>query len=274
MSLSETIPTIIQQILEAQKARESELKPPVENITDFVRKNIELQTIIYKPTGASLDELIKNAGKTPSKLDDMIARLLEAAKVKTESYNPTKPPTPEEVYSEKAKWAEYVSGKVNEALTSGNWLSMIPFLNLGQWATSYLSNPGTRANIEVATGFHLAPWNFGQQPLLQRRYYKLYLPLVPEPYRLADMRAKQVITDNVYKDYMKQNGLAENWADSWADAQRAYPVFQQLIELLRRGIITTDTFLFWMGRNGYYKAEAETLMKLKDVIPPISDLIR
>jgi hypothetical protein len=96
----------------------------------------------------------------------------------------------------------------------------------------------------------------------------------PEPYRLAEMISKGLITWEQYYDGAKKFGLEESWATAWYEAQKKYPDFSTALALLRRGDISTDNFMYYMYGQQVDPADAEVMLKLKDVIPPIQDLIR
>ena len=96
----------------------------------------------------------------------------------------------------------------------------------------------------------------------------------PEPYRLAEMISKGLITWEQYYDGAKKFGLEEHWATAWYEAQKKYPDFGTALALLRRGDISTENFFYYMYGQQVDPADAEVMLKLKDVIPPIQDLIR
>jgi len=97
---------------------------------------------------------------------------------------------------------------------------------------------------------------------------------VPEPYRLADMMAKNRITKDVYNTYMGWHGLNEVWADRWAETQITMPTLEQLITMVNRGLADEKVYMETMLHSGYELHTAAKLLGLKDVIPPIGDLIR
>ena len=96
----------------------------------------------------------------------------------------------------------------------------------------------------------------------------------PEPYRLAEMHTKALVTSDEYLATTRIFGLPDNWAMNWSDGQIRYPDFSTALALLRRGVIDNNTFYFWMQRSQIQPEETEALLNLKDVIPPIDDLIR
>jgi hypothetical protein len=96
----------------------------------------------------------------------------------------------------------------------------------------------------------------------------------PEPYRLAEMFSKARIDSSKYIHGMSTYGIDTTWADAWAGVATTMPVYEQLIALWRRGIIGEADYKAYMIWNGYNATIAEQLAPLKDVIPPIQDLIR
>jgi flagellar hook-basal body complex protein FliE len=96
----------------------------------------------------------------------------------------------------------------------------------------------------------------------------------PEPYRLAEMYSKALVTNEAYLQMSAYFGLPNDLAIDWAEAQVAYPDFNTALALLRRGEIDNNLFYFWMQRNQITPDTAEVMLKLKDVIPPIQDLVR
>lgn len=96
----------------------------------------------------------------------------------------------------------------------------------------------------------------------------------PEPYRLAEMHTKALATNEEYLSVTRKFGLEDTWAMRWSDGQIRYPDFNTALALLRRGNIDVATFYFWMQRSQVMPEETEVMLNLKDVIPPIQDLIR
>ena len=96
----------------------------------------------------------------------------------------------------------------------------------------------------------------------------------PEPYRLAEILTKGYCTSDEFFGVTRKFGLEDKWAWYWSEAQVKYPDFTTAIALLRRGDIDENTFYFWMQRQQIFPTETEAMLKLKDVIPPIQDLIR
>jgi len=96
----------------------------------------------------------------------------------------------------------------------------------------------------------------------------------PEPYRLAEIHTKGLTSNDEYYGVTRIFGLEDKWATYWAEGQLRYPDFTTALALLRRGEIDESTFYFWMQRSQISPSETEVMLKLKDVIPPIQDLIR
>jgi len=96
----------------------------------------------------------------------------------------------------------------------------------------------------------------------------------PEPYRLAEMHSKGITGGDEYFGITRKFGLEDKWAIKWYEGQIRYPDFNTALALLRRGAINIETFRFYMLRGQVQREEAEVMLSLKDVIPPIQDLIR
>lgn len=96
----------------------------------------------------------------------------------------------------------------------------------------------------------------------------------PEPYRLAEMHTKGLATNDEYLTVTRKFGLEDTWAMRWSDGQLRYPDFNTAMALLRRGNITEENFYFYMLRSQVSPEETQVMLNLKDVIPPIQDLIR
>jgi len=96
----------------------------------------------------------------------------------------------------------------------------------------------------------------------------------PEPYRLAEIHTKGLTSNDEYIRAQSYFGLESDWAWRWAEAQVKYPDFVTALALLRRGDINEETFTLWMRRNQIYPEQASVMLKLKEAIPPIQDLIR
>lgn len=96
----------------------------------------------------------------------------------------------------------------------------------------------------------------------------------PEPYRTAEMHSKGIVTTEHFLATTRTYGLDDSWANAWSEAQRSFPDFATALALLRRGDIDESNYLFWMLRNQFDPSESEVMLKLKEAIPPIQDLIR
>ena len=96
----------------------------------------------------------------------------------------------------------------------------------------------------------------------------------PEPYRLAEMHSKALISNEDYLTVSRIFGLPDNWSMMWSEDQMRYPDFTTALALLRRAGISEETFFYWMQRGQISPEDATAMLQLKDVIPPIQDLIR
>jgi hypothetical protein len=96
----------------------------------------------------------------------------------------------------------------------------------------------------------------------------------PEPYRLAEFHAKGLTTYDEYITAMAVHGIPYEWAADWFTAALLMPTFDQCIVMYRRGILSDEEFTEYMKLNAYGSRQINQMKLLKDVIPPISDLIR
>lgn len=137
-----------------------------------------------------------------------------------------------------------------------------------------LAEPYWRILNDMATNIGMAKATYGFLPYLARYWYEKFQPLVPEPYRLADFAAKETASEKDVIQAFKENGLSEKWARAWINSQYQYPGVDVLLELLRRGLLPKGMFLLALRRSGMPKPFADAVLELRDVIPPLSDLIR
>lgn len=96
----------------------------------------------------------------------------------------------------------------------------------------------------------------------------------PEPYRLAEMHTKGLLDYDTYINTMGKFGIEYPFAVAWAGAQLQFPTFDQCMMMYRRGIIDEDTFKLYMNFQQFGDYQTDQMLQLKDVIPPIQDLIR
>jgi len=96
----------------------------------------------------------------------------------------------------------------------------------------------------------------------------------PEPYRLAEMHTKGLLSHDDYFKTMGYFGIEYDYAQAWAGAQLQMPNFDQCLALLRRGVITEDDVRLYMNYQQYGDYQTNQMLTLKEVIPPIQDLIR
>jgi len=97
---------------------------------------------------------------------------------------------------------------------------------------------------------------------------------IPEPYRLVDMAVKGRISPDDFNLGMSWFGIDPTWASKWVQAQTPMLSPDITMTLLRRGIISKGDFVAYMRWNGYGMEQIGNYLQLRDVVPPISDLIR
>jgi len=96
----------------------------------------------------------------------------------------------------------------------------------------------------------------------------------PEPYRLAEMYSKGLLTHDDYIFTMAKFGIEYPFAVAWAGAQMQFPTFDQCMIMYRRGIIDVEDLKLYMNFQQFGEWQVNQMLQLKDVIPPIQDLIR
>ena len=96
----------------------------------------------------------------------------------------------------------------------------------------------------------------------------------PEPYRLAEMHSKGLLDHDTYISTMAKFGIEYDFAAAWFSAQLQFPTFDQCMMMYRRGILNIDDFKLYMRRQQFGDFQINQMLGLKDVIPPIQDLIR
>lgn len=154
------------------------------------------------------------------------------------------------------------------------FFSAMPFVDLEQAIMFFERKPFYRADKDTAYNIRMRNWNYLYEPLSRRGYYKKYTPIIPEPYRLALAAAKGLLDDAKYIGTMAENGFNAKWADTWKLQNYLSLPTEFLLMMLRRGVITEADF-YWLGSYAPYDTTTLTsLLGMKDVIPPITDLIR
>jgi len=96
----------------------------------------------------------------------------------------------------------------------------------------------------------------------------------PDPYRLADFSAKWLLSEEGLVNSMSVFGLNAEWAKIWAASQKVMPDIGTCLSLLRRGVIDEATFDHYLKRSALENDAIAQVRTLRDVIPPIQDLIR
>ena len=192
---------------------------------------------------------------------------LDLSKIETDAR------TPDEV----VRHALDVAGQYNtgggELLGLVTLASLIPFGSIGDSIDEIWRLPYVQAAMSIAYQSYYSQFQYGLYPYLRRYWLARYLPEIPEPYRIADFWAHGLIGDEELKESFKQWGLDEKWALVWGNSQLAWPGTDTLLELLRRGFIKEIIFRAWARQSGFAPPVVEALLKLKDRIPPASDLI-
>lgn len=185
--------------------------------------------------------------------------------------------------SETDEVADVVKGRVNytvgaNVLSLGIWslangASILPFVTTSNAILGSYSIPAIRASSDIAVDVLTAEHVMVFRPMMQRYFLRRMTPLIPEAYRLAIASSKRIIDDATYFKFMAENGLNEQWAYMYKEENITYPDANTLLQLVRRGIIDRGAYEAFMGRSSYHDDTLNAIWQLKDVIPPLNDLI-
>ena len=99
-------------------------------------------------------------------------------------------------------------------------------------------------------------------------------PTLPDLSSLISVAWKEPEKWDKVKQYLGFAGLEDKAQEMVISAGRQFENAQQIMALLNRGEISKDEALSRLGRNGYGRTEAENILKLRLVIPPVQDLVR
>ena len=222
------------------------------------------------------------------KIVEEYTRLSDETKVKKEAasyYGVTPPEIPVEDYGrtpeELARHMTSMYTLAGVTTVTGGLLigatylaSLTPFSSVGDVVDEVWRLPIFSAPMSAARDTLMSSYNYINRPLMQRHWYHRATPLLPETYRLALAASKEIAMPIEYKEAMAQSGLNEGWADMWKEQNYVYPALETALRLLRRGEISETDFDLWMKRSSLPEATRKEVIKLKEVIPPLPDLIR
>ena len=96
---------------------------------------------------------------------------------------------------------------------------------------------------------------------------------IPEPYRIADFAAKNLIDDSQSASAFEWFGLDKNWGGIYKESQMQIPSMSILAELLWRGQITKDNLTHGLIRSGIHPLFRDKMIALTELIPPANDII-
>jgi len=173
--------------------------------------------------------------------------------------------------------AEKYTGIV-DAATAGAILAMIAgeVAGLGQvdvTLTKVLEHPILAAAIANAKKVHGAVLSEGVYPAYRYHILKEYQPLRADAKTLADLYARDIIDFDYYMDQIEYQGYDTAEAVKLANAAFRYPGFNELLTLLRRGIIGSGTFQLLLRRQGMHPAYIADLTNLRWQLPGYMDII-
>jgi len=186
------------------------------------------------------------------------------------------PPKPENVNAVKSLVDDYSTfSNLGAATLLGvtTTAAAIPFLHIADTIDEAWRVPAFSAVMDIGIDAIKSAYSYGIKPYVQRYMFKKYQGVLPEPYRLADFAAKKWITKEEQQKYFNESGMSNYWADVWRKSQYTYPSTSELLQLLWRNEIDEKTFVDWLCHNSMSYDAAKQVLKLKDRIPPSSDLI-
>lgn len=99
-------------------------------------------------------------------------------------------------------------------------------------------------------------------------------PTLPDLGSLMALAWKEPERWDKVKQYLSYSGVEEEGQDLLVAAGRQFESVDQILTLVNRGEIDKTEALSRLGRNGFAKVEAEHILKLRLVIPPVQDLVR
>ena len=183
------------------------------------------------------------------------------------------PLTPDEAKLEAEKVRDYAESQWKVAHKAMLPLSLIPWVDPEQFILHTYRAPMQVGVHNIAARVETAKYDSAIEPMLRRYWFSEYTPLLPEPYRLALAMSKGILAPDVYKEAMAESGLSDEWAEVWKEQNYEYPTMETALRLLRRGDITEADFDLWLTRTALPPAVVKEVKKLKEVIPPLPDLI-
>jgi len=188
-------------------------------------------------------------------------------------FNPPRPKSVDDVKSLVDDYETFSNLGAATLLGATTAASAIPFLHISDTIDEAWRVPAFSAVMDIGLDAVKSAYNYGIKPYVQRYVFKKYQGVLPEPYRLADFAAKGLLTDDELHTSFNESGMTNDWADKWKKSQQTFPSTSEALQLLWRNEIDDDKFKEWHRRNSFAKEAAEKLLKLKDRIPPSSDLI-
>jgi len=181
---------------------------------------------------------------------------------------------PDEVRRNLMMRANIVDLDSTAIFTATSLIAALPFTRVADAIDEIWRIPVIASAVDSARDARYSVYSYAWKPYLVRSLYRQATPLIPEPYRLALAASKGLLDDEKYKMAMAENGLDEFWAEMWKQENYTYPTLSQIFEMLWRGLIDEETAKTYLIRQGMLENVVDQLLGLKDVIPPLDDLIR
>lgn len=109
---------------------------------------------------------------------------------------------------------------------------------------------------------------------LRMRMNQRYPYLIPESNMLPYMRAKDLITEELYQENMRYHALDKTWSDHMLENTARYPSFSELKTMVHRGVATMEDVKGALSKSLVHADFLNGYETLVPSIPSVSDLIR
>jgi hypothetical protein len=241
------------------------LKPP-EARTSFFFDGFD--KVLEKYKDVDTDAEVKKG------LEDLGAHLQlkekKEAKSKIIALSPVSPEKAEEAASKYASLVDAASALLITGLIAAEAAS------LGQLditLNNVMDHPVVRAAFSNAERIHAAVLSEGIYPAYRYKILKDYQPLKAEAQIIVENFVKGLITFAEFLDQIEYLGYDTDEAVKMANAAYRYPGFSDLLEMVRRGIISPETFYTWTRRSGLHPHTVGPLSLLRWQLPGYQDII-
>lgn len=95
--------------------------------------------------------------------------------------------------------------------------------------------------------------------------------MLPDSASAAQMAAVGVLTEAQARDIANRNGFANIYGDGWIESAKTYPGLSELIQLVRYGVLSQDTYFELAQKSGVPHGVAGVYYALKDSYVSMED---